>query len=190
MIHKVKIELKPQNLKQISDEQVEQHWKLYEGYVEQVNKLHEELANIDPTSLSHSDRRRRLGFEYNGMILHELYFENLSATKTNISPKLNKSLEETWGSLERWQDDFVSTGKTRGIGWAILYVHPETKQLFNAFIAEHEIGIIATCNPLLVMDVWEHGYMVDHGATERGKYIEAFMGNINWEVVSSRFPKS
>lgn len=187
MIYKVKNKLKPQNLKGISDNQIEQHWKLYEGYVAQVNKLHEELANLDPTSLSHSDRRRRLGFEYNGMILHELYFGNLIDTKINPSPELNKSLEETWGSLDRWQDDFINSGKTRGIGWAILYEHPETTKLFNAFIAEHEMGIIATCKPILVMDVWEHAYMVDHGATERGKYIDAFVNNINWYIVSKRY---
>jgi superoxide dismutase, Fe-Mn family len=187
MIYTVKESLKPENLSGISIEQIEQHWKLYAGYVSHCNKLHEELKTINPSSLSYTDRRRRFGFEYNGMILHELYFANLKNNESAPCETFQKAVTENWGSFEAWKNDFASAGKTRGIGWAILYAHPETKLLLNAFVADHELGIIATCKPLLVMDVWEHAYMVDHGATERGKYIDAFMNNIDWNIVSKRY---
>ncbi len=191
MTYKIKENIKPKDLIGISRKQIDDHWKLYEGYVSQVNKLNEELKeqqkNGTSNSLTYADRRRRYGFEYNGMVLHEYYFENLKA-ETTISKegKFYDALEKEFFSFENWQKDFASTGKTRGIGWAILYADPKTGNLTNNFISEHENGHIAGFSPLLVMDVWEHAYMVDHKAGERGKYIEAFMSNINWEVVVKR----
>ena len=96
-------------------------------------------------------------------------------------------LISTWGSIEAWKKDFIDTGKTRGIGWAILYIDPQSKALSNQFISNHEQGHVAGFQPLLVMDVWEHAYMVDHGATERASYIDAFLNNIDWNTVKKRF---
>ena len=129
-----------------------------------------------------------MGFELNGIVLHELYFENLTAGIAQ--PKSGKFIEtitKQFGSFDKWKEDFINCGKTRGIGWAILYFDPSSKTMVNSFIAEHEIGHIATFKPILVMDVWEHAYMVDYSATDRGKYIDAFMQNINWEIVEKRF---
>jgi len=191
MNYQVKQELYPKNLDGISEKQISEHWKLYEGYVAQTNKLQDELKNGDSSALTYSDRRRRLSFELNGIILHELYFENL---KPNLSLSKNSelinALTSQFGSFEKWKEDFENCGKTRGIGWTILYYDTTTKNFFNTFIAEHEIGHIASLKPILIMDVWEHAYMVDHGATERGKYITAFMKNINWEVVEDRFSEA
>ena len=189
--YSVKKELKPSSLTGISDEQINDHWKLYEGYVKQVNTLNEELKTLEVGSLAYADRRRRYGFEYNGMVLHEYYFGNLTSEKKElVDCPLKKTIEQTWGSFEAWKQDFIATGKTRGIGWAILYCDPETKQLTNHFIAEHQNGNITGYKPILVMDVWEHAYMVDHNAGGRGKYIDAFLKNINWEAVCKRFDQS
>ena len=189
--YKVQADLKPSNLDGITNNQINDHWKLYEGYVSQTNKINEDLEKLENGTLAHSDRRRRLGFEYNGMVLHEYYFGNLKSNiKISDKSKLKKSIENHWGSFEEWLEDFKTTGKTRGIGWAILYIDPITKQLKNHFIAEHENGHISGFLPIIVMDVWEHAYMVDHGATKRGSYIDSFVKNINWEVVENRFEKA
>jgi len=186
--YEVKQELKPSNLEGISNQQINDHWKLYEGYVKQVNMLNEELKNLKVGSLLYADRRRRYGFEYNGMVLHEYYFGNLTPEKKQFSDcPLKKAIEQTWGSFDAWKEDFIAAGKTRGIGWAILYCDPVTKRLTNHFIASHEVGHIAGFKPILVMDVWEHAYMVDHNADGRGSYTEAFMKNVDWQVVSERF---
>lgn len=185
--------LKPQGLTGISDAQINDHWTLYLGYVNNVNLLNAELKELIQNKTSNplviADRRRRYGFEYNGMVLHEYYFGNL---KANCQPldkasKLYQALEQTWGSFDAWQQDFINTGKSRGIGWSILYLDPIAKQLTNHFIMDHENGPVAGFSPLLVMDVWEHAYMVDHKAGGRADYISAFMKNINWDVVEKRF---
>lgn len=189
----VKSELKPKKLLDISDEQINDHWKLYEGYVKQVNKLNQDLRELEKkgeaSTLIFADRRRRYGFEYNGMVLHEYYFGNLKfgGLKLSDSSKLKAAIEDTWASFDKWAEDFVFTGKTRSIGWAILYCDPQTGRLTNNFISEHQNGNVAGFKPILVMDVWEHAYMVDHNADGRGKYIEAFFKNINWEVAEKRF---
>jgi len=187
-MYDVKHNLKPSGLAGISDNQVNDHWKLYEGYVKQVNNLHKELTSTEPGSLAYADRRRRYGFEYNGMVLHEYYFENLVANGTPLNDgSLKKAIEQTWGSYDAWEKDFVQAGKTRGIGWAILYLDPTTKRLSNHFISEHQNGHIAGYTPIMVIDVWEHAYMVDHGAGGRGAYLAACMKNLNWTVAKKRF---
>lgn len=192
IVHYPKESLKPQNLPGISDAQINDHWSLYVGYVNNVNKLNEELItltqNNQQSSFLYADRRRRYGFEYNGMVLHELYFEALSPNgKPLHDVKLKEAFTNIWGSYDLWCADFIATGKSRSIGWAILYHDTSTDNLLNIFIHEHEHGHIAGYTPLLVMDIWEHAYMVDHKSGERADYINAFMQNINWDVISTRF---
>ena len=183
--------IKPAGLNGISDEQINDHWKLYQGYVNNVNKLNEELKELTAqgkaNTLIYADRRRRYGFEYNGMILHEYYFKNLTAEETEIDEKLKQKIIKSWGSFDAWLEDFKNTGKTRGIGWAILYADPNTGELTNNFIHEHQNGIVAGFKPILVMDVWEHAYMIDHKSGGRGDYISAFIKNINWPIVKKRY---
>lgn len=188
----VKETLKPLGLNGLSDDQINDHWKLYQGYVANVNKLNKELSELASQgkagTLLYSDRRRRYGFEYDGMILHEFYFGNLTAEETSLSEgKLKSAIKRSWGSMKAWLEDFKNTGKTRGIGWAILYADPVTGALTNNFIQEHQNGIIAGFKPILVMDVWEHAYMVDHKSGGRSSYIDAFMQNINWNIVQERY---
>ncbi|NLE90399.1 MAG: superoxide dismutase, partial [Dehalococcoidales bacterium] len=133
-----------------------------------------------------AELKRRFGFEFNGMRLHELYFGNLgSQIKLYKNSDFAKAIAQQFGSWENWEKDFKATGKMRGIGWVVLYQDTETGQLFNQWINEHETGHLATCEPLLVMDVFEHAYIGDYGL-KRADYIEAFFSAIDWEAVNRR----
>lgn len=191
----VQDKLMPTGLVGISDEQVTDHWSLYKGYVNQSNKLNEELVQLaqdgKANTLQYADRRRSYGFEYNGMVLHEYYFGNLKAGDRELaSGDLKHAIEKTWGNFGSWKENFEAAGKMRGIGWAILYADTTTGALTNHFIAEHQIGHIAGFSPILVLDVWEHAYMVDHKAGGRADYIAAFMQNIHWEKIEERFDQT
>jgi len=179
----------------ISDDQVAEHLKLYAGYVKQVNTLNQELFELlgkgkasgkDP---EFAELTRRLGFEYNGMILHEYYFSNLRRAGEPMPPPssgLSQALSETYGSVETWKTDFQAMGDMRGIGWVILFQDPATDRLTNHWVTLHQDGVPAGFKPLLVMDVWEHAFMRDYKANEKGKYVEAFFRNIDWQVVERR----
>lgn len=191
MAFEVKEHLKPQGLVGISADQIEQHWGLYKGYVVQTNALEAELDAMRKEgkegSAAYTDRRRRYGFEYNGMILHEWYFGNLKSGGSSMGEALQTAICARWGTVDAWKADFANTGKSRSIGWAILYMDPETHSLSNHFIQLHEEGNPATFIPILVMDVWEHAYMVDFGAAGRAKYIEEFFKNVDLAKASDRF---
>ena len=181
----------------ISDKTLEMHFKLYEGYVKETNNLTTRItefikdANVDQEEMpAYSELTRRLGFEYNGMVLHEYYFENMKKGGGTGDPaktsKFAKAAEETFGSYEIWKADFVGIGKMRGVGWAICYENPANGRLSNHWITLHETGNVAGFKPVLVMDVWEHAFLLDIKPAERPKYIEAFFSNIDWTVVGNR----
>ena len=187
-------------LKGISDETLEMHFKLYEGYVKETNNLTERITefikdgNVDQEELpAYSELTRRLGFEYNGMVLHEYYFENLIKGSGTGDPdrtsQFAKAAEASFGSYEIWKADFVGIGKMRGVGWAICYQNPSNGRLSNHWITLHEIGNVAGFTPILVMDVWEHAYLLDYKPAERPKYSEAFFSNIAWGEVERRLQK-
>jgi Fe-Mn family superoxide dismutase len=185
----------------ISDETLEMHFKLYEGYVKETNKLTAgitkfiEDGNVDQEEMpAYSELTRRLGFEYNGMVLHEYYFDNLKSGGGTGDPdrtaKFAKAAESSFGSYEIWKADFVGIGKMRGVGWAICYQNPANGRLSNHWITLHETGNVAGFDPILVMDVWEHAYLLDYKPAERPKYIEAFFSNIDWTMVEKRLQKT
>jgi Fe-Mn family superoxide dismutase len=196
MVYEVHSELRPSKLSGISEEQIAQHWRLYEGYVGNTNTLREELQTLrragKADTPAYADRRRRFGFEYNGMVLHEYYFGNLKAQVPEPSGTsvLKKALTGQFGAFDAFKDDFVRAGATRSIGWAILYLDPATGTLNNHFVQLHEEGHVAGFLPILVMDVWEHAYMVDYGASGRSEYIKAFFNNVNWEIVQRRYTEA
>jgi len=184
-------------LKGISDETLEMHFKLYEGYVKETNNLTEKITEfisdgkVDQEEMpAYSELTRRLGFEYNGMVLHEYYFENMKKGVGIGDPASTsdfaKAAGSTFGSYEIWKADFVGIGKMRGVGWAICYQNPANGRLSNHWITLHETGNVAGFNPILVMDVWEHAYLLDYKPAERPKYIEAFFSNIDWAAVEKR----
>jgi Fe-Mn family superoxide dismutase len=127
-----------------------------------------------------------MGWEFDGMRLHEYYFENLGGKAAlNKAGKLSQKLAQEFGSYENWEKDFKGTGAMRGIGWAILYLDNLSGRLINQWINEHDTGHLAGCSPILIMDVFEHAFMLDYGL-KRADYIEAFFKNIHWEAVESR----
>lgn len=180
----------------ISDQTLEMHFKLYEGYVTNTNTLNEKIAELiksgelDATKMAaFSELKRRYGFEYNGMVLHEYYFDNMQKDGTGDPAKdagFAKAAEASFGSYDVWKADFVNVGKMRGVGWAICYQDPSNGALSNHWITLHEDGNVAGYTPILVMDVWEHAFLLDYKPAERPKYIEAFFSNINWDTVNSR----
>ena len=180
-------------LQGISDHTLAVHFELYKGYVKHVNLFNEELAELSPTKdgetdLRFSELKRRLGFEYNGMRLHELYFDNLTSSGGGDAPSgvLRDAFAAGYGEYDRWKRDFSALGAMRGVGWAIVYQDPIAGRLTNNWIELHEDGNLAGFVPILVMDVWEHAYLFDYKPAERGKYIEAFFQNVDWEVCGSR----
>lgn len=180
----------------ISDKTLEMHFKLYEGYVKETNKLTEKISEfladgkVDQDEMpAYSELTRRLGFEYNGMVLHEYYFGNMKRGRAGDPDKTTgfyRAAEESFGSYGIWKTDFVGVGKMRGVGWAICYQNPANGRLSNHWITLHETGNVAGFIPVLVMDVWEHAFLLDYKPAERPKYIEAFFSNIDWNVCEER----
>ncbi len=180
-------------LQGISDNTLTVHFGLYEGYVKNTNLLNEQLSelikggNAAGANPHFAELTRRLGFEYNGMRLHEYYFDNLTS-KAGGSPAsaLTDALSASFGDFDTWKKDFAAVGAMRGVGWAIAYQDPWTGRISNHWITLHEEGNIGGFNPILVMDVWEHAFLLDYKPAERPKYIEAFFANVDWSAVESR----
>ena len=173
-----------------SETLLKNHFTLYQGYVTNTNKLLDTLGQMlkdgKTGTPEYAELKRRLGWEFNGMRLHEYYFENLGGkTSPEKSKRLIKELAENFGSYEAWEKDFKATGTMRGIGWVVLYQDPMAKKLINFWINEHDVSHPAGCNPLLIMDVFEHAFMLDYGL-KRADYIEAFFKNIDWSQVETR----
>lgn len=169
-----------------SDTLLKNHFTLYQGYVKNTNKLRELLDGKakDATNPEYAELKRRFGFEFNGMRLHEYYFSNLGGTEPlDRGGPVASKLAEAFGSYENWEQDFRATGAMRGIGWVVLYQDSVTGWLFNQWINEHEVGHLAGATPVLVMDVFEHAFMTDYGLN-RAAYIDAFLKNVNWQRVA------
>jgi superoxide dismutase, Fe-Mn family len=186
-------QFKLSGLQGISDETLKMHFALYEGYVKNTNLLMEQISEIthkkkasglDP---AYAELTRHLGFEVGGMVLHEYYFENLAPKgRASPSPDFKRVLDRSFDGFENWKTAFAAVGEIRGVGWAILYQDPVTEKLSNHWIALHQDGVPSGFKPLLVMDVWEHAFLLDYKPAERGKYIEAFFSNVDWDVVHHR----
>lgn len=174
----------------LSEELLKNHFALYQGYVTNTNKLVEtfdQLRKEDKLGTTEfAEMKRRFGWEFDGMRLHEFYFENLGGKAAiDKNGRLGKKLAEDFGSYEAWEKDFRAVGAMRGIGWAALYQDSPNGKLFNFWINEHDCGHPADCNLILIMDVFEHAFMLDYG-TKRPGYIDAFFKNINWGSVEAR----
>lgn len=177
----------------ISDESVKQHLALYEGYVKNFNtiaaKLVEYAADTEKNAHALSELIRRKSFEFDGMRLHEYYFEQFEggAHALNTDSALAKEFDKAYKSY--FQEYFKAIGNMRGPGWAILYYDPMAKEFQAGFAGEQHQGHFATLPIILAMDVWEHAFLLDYGATGKGKYLEAFFKNLNWSVIENRFAK-
>lgn len=175
----------------ISQETIDEHIGLYNGYVKHVNLIQEKIAaystDIESNGYAINEMQRRLGFEFGGMRNHEYYFTQLEGGPTTLpSSKLKDSIERQWGSVESWQEQFTRIAMTRGVGWAMLYHDPHTDQLVQTWVDEQHLGQLADLDIVLALDMWEHSYMRDYVPSKKKEYVAAFFANLNWEVVASR----
>lgn len=173
----------------LSENALKTHFTLYEGYVKNTNELMNTLSEMREdgkmNNAEFAELKRRLGWEFDGMRLHEYYFENLSKKGVNRGNNIEKKLAEDFGSFETWEKEFKAVGSMRGIGWAALYQDPIDGRLINCWINEHHASHLAGGNLILIMDVFEHAFMPDYGL-KKNNYIEAFFKNIDWSAVESR----
>jgi len=175
-----------------SDQLLKNHFTLYQGYVTNTNKITDTIRMFLKENRlgtpEFAELKRRFGWEFNGMRLHELYFENMtkSGEELDRNSALFKKIVEIFETYENWEKVFKAVGAMRGIGWVILYYDTVSSRMFNTWINEHDVGHLVGCKPILIMDVFEHAYMIDYGL-KRADYIEAFFKAIDWSVAINRF---
>jgi superoxide dismutase, Fe-Mn family len=176
-------------LKGLSKVSIDEHIKLYEGYIKHVNLIGEQLSN--KTGLEYSDRemQRRLGFEFGGMKNHEIYFDSLSdgAKEINKESELYKAIENEWGSFDKWLGLFKQTAQTRGVGWTILYFDKENNKLLNTWVDEQQFGHLPGTKAILALDMWEHSFVLDYKPSGKVQYIEDFFQNLNWSKIEDNY---
>jgi len=181
------------SLSDLSEKQVTVHLGLYEGYVKHVNVLREQIqhlqGDVEKNAYAITEVRRRLGFEFNGMRMHEYYFAQLEkGPQEHVDNSgLTQVLIEKYGSWDAFITHFVTVGMSRGIGWSVLYYDPIGKTPHVAWVSDHELGQLGSLPIILAMDMWEHAFMVDFVPSEKKQYIEAFLKNLNWTVPETRF---
>ncbi len=178
----------------LSEEQVKVHLALYEGYVKHVNVLREQITELsaldkDKYAFAITETRRRLGFEFNGMRMHEYYFEQLEGgvAPLNAESELTKAVTEKYGSVEEFMTHMKSVAMSRGIGWTILYNDPQGGTVHIAWVTDHELGQLGGLPIIFALDMWEHAFMVDYRPATKKDYVEAFLKNVNWSVPEKRF---
>ncbi len=181
----------------LSEKQIKAHLGLYEGYVKHVNLLRAQIKDLEETdkekfAYAIMETRRRLGFEWNGMRMHEYYFTQFEGGATPMSTESTfaHAVSEKYGSIENFITHFTQVGMSRGIGWSILYYDQKSNTVHTAWVSDHELGQLAGLPVILAMDMWEHAYMVDYLPAEKKNYIETFLKNVNWSVVEKRFTEA
>lgn len=177
-------------LKGISAKNIEEHLKLYAGYVKHANLILEKIETLSQSddNFTLTEMQRRFAFEFNGLRNHEYYFSSLEGDAQEISDgKLKEAIEKQWGSFDIWLGLFKKIAKTRGVGWAMLYYDPISKNLFNAWIDEQHLGQLNGLSPILGLDMWEHSFVADYLPSGKGDYIEDFFKNLNWSVIEENY---
>jgi Fe-Mn family superoxide dismutase len=183
-------------LEGISAKNIEEHLKLYAGYVKFTNLIWEKIVELakdaEKNSYVMGELHRRFGFEFNGMRNHEHYFKSLEGGAKSLThnSKLKMAMEKDAPSFEMWLDGFKSLAMTRGVGWAIVYYDKETEQLVYTWIDEQHMGQLNGLNWILGIDMWEHAFVYDYPTSEKKKYVDAFFENLNWSVIEENFSKA
>ena len=174
----------------VSQRQFDEHMKLYKGYVDKTNAITEELAlgsDRDKANAVYSKYRGLKDsetFALSGVILHEMYFQNMTAGPGRPCEKTQMVLEDSFGGYEGWLADFKACA-TAARGWCSLSYEQRTKTFRNVMQDIHDEGLIVGMYPLLVLDMYEHAYFLDYG-TDKASYINKFVDSINWDAVSKR----
>ena len=182
-------------LKGLSAKNIEEHLKLYAGYVKNSNLILEKIEEMSEDSEKNAyaicELQRRFGFEFCGMRNHEYYFRLLEggAKSLDEGSNLKRMIADTWGSFDNWLVRFKAIALTRGIGWAVLFYDPQTKSLLNAWVDEHHLGNLSGLSFIMGIDMWEHSFMIDSLPSEKKKYIDTFFENVNWDFVEENFKK-
>lgn len=187
-------------LKGISAKNIEEHLKLYAGYVKNANLVVEKISDLSKEMFSEgkdnsyliAELFRRFSFEYNGMRNHEVYFNSLSGGAKSLpqNSELEKKLVNTCGGMEIFLMGFKNIALTRGIGWAVLWYDKKDDNLIASWVDEQHLGQLNGCEMILALDMWEHAYVYDYPTSEKKKYVEAFFENLNWEVIEENFKKA
>jgi Fe-Mn family superoxide dismutase len=184
----------------ISEKQIKVHLALYEGYVKHVNLIAETLKGYaaygdkasEGDKFAITELRRRFAFEFDGMRMHEYYFEQLEAggKPQKADSSLAKAATEKYGNYENLIAHIKEVAGSRGIGWVVVYYDPRGNILHTVFAGDHELGQLAGLPIILALDLWEHAFMVDYVPAEKKNYVEAFLANVNWSVLEKRFEEA
>lgn len=181
------------NLKGISTKTIEEHLKLYSGYVKNANTILEKISEMkidsEKNAYAIGETMRRFGFEYNGIRNHEVYFNSLEGCQKAIDTNgdLVNQIISDFGSYEVWLNEFKSLALTRGIGWAMLYYDRTDKRLLNAWVDEQHLGQLQDCSLILALDMWEHSFVTDYLPSGKKNYVGDFFENLNWEKIEGNF---
>lgn len=179
----------------ISSKTIEEHIKLYQGYVKHANLILDHIDELSQDSEKYAyelgELQRRFGFEFDGMRNHEYYFHALEGGAQALSEEstLRAQIEKDFGSFDTWMIRFKAIAMTRGIGWAMLYYDSHTDTLLNAWVDEQHLGHLTGLTPIIALDMWEHSYLMDYVPSEKKNYIEAFFKNLNWNTIEKNFTK-
>ncbi len=179
-------------LEGISKKNIEEHLKLYAGYVKNTNLIAEKIAELrsdsEKNAYAISELQRRFGFEFDGMRNHEYYFKSFEGGAMVLEGgALKDAIEKQFGSFDAWLAIFSALAMTRGVGWAMLYYDHHAHQLVHAWVEEQHLGHLTGLQPVLALDMWEHAYVYDYATSEKKKYVEAFFKNLNWGVIEGNF---
>ena len=180
----------------ISKGSMDEHLKLYSGYVKHANIIREKIevmsSEIEKNAFVINELQRRFSFEFNGMRNHEIYFSSLEGEASELAEEspLRDEITEQWGSFEAWLELFKQIAKTRGVGWAVLYFDPASGQMMNGWIDQQHLGQLNGANPVLMIDMWEHSFVSDYQPSGKGQYIEDFFTNLNWSVIEENYNKA
>jgi superoxide dismutase, Fe-Mn family len=180
-------------LKGISKHEIEEHLKLYAGYVKFANtileKIQEYKQDNEKNAYALVELQRRFSFEFNGMRNHEYYFKSLEGggQKLSAESELGKAIKSEFGGFDSWLTTFIAISLTRGIGWAMMYYDPNTKKLTHAWVDEHHVGHLGGLSIVLALDMWEHAFLFDYSPADKKKYITAFFENLNWSVIEKNY---
>ncbi len=183
-------------LKGISAKNIEEHIKLYQGYVKHTNLILEKIGEYMSDAVNNAyvigELQRRFGFEFNGMRNHEYYFKSLEGGAMALpeGAKLKEKIEKDLESFDSWLPKFKALAMTRGIGWAVLFYDKKTDQLIPTWIDEQHMGQLNGLDWILGIDMWEHAYVYDYPTSEKKKYVDAFFENLNWTVIEENFVKA
>jgi Fe-Mn family superoxide dismutase len=178
-------------LKGISEKTIEEHKKLYAGYVKHANLINDHIkelsGDVEKYTYEINELQRRFAFEWGGMRNHEVYFSLLEGGANADAPTLIAAIEKQWGSLDAWKTRFQAIAMTRGIGWAMLYIDTKSGELVNGWVDEQHLGQLVGCVPVIALDMWEHSYVADYQPSGKKQYVTDFLEQMNWSAAESLF---